>query len=924
MKKSLLLFIAIFTFVINGFSQDNSWKKSDKSFISEDSKLPRDTKLKEFLVYDLSLSAIKSKLLASPKRTATAVSNVIVSFPNPQGEMQSFKMYEASTLEAEIAKKHSEIQTYVGKCIEDPTATITITTTIFGLHAVTQSGVNGTSYIDPYTKDLATYVVYSKINTISTKDRICSTIEEKRLEEESDENQTLSRASNGLFKTYRLAMACTKQYGSFHVAAAGLTTAAPLAQRKSAVLAAMVITVARINSVYERDNSITLVLINNNTDIINVNLTAAEIAAGTPNPNLDDANLAPGYTLLNGNQAYVDGIIGFANYDFGHIASTGGGGVARNGICTSIKAEGVTGTNSPVGDTYDIDYVAHEMGHQLSGSHTFNSEAGSCGGGNRATSSSYEPGSGTTIMAYAGICSPENVQSNSDAYFHARSLIQINNDINGLVNPASNCAASVPNGNTAPVIVPMAASVIPKGTAFKLTGVVTDVDNPSGDKLTYCWEQYNLGSVSELPNATKTAGPNFRSFSPKVSPTRYFPALASVMSNTLVTTWEAIPNVSRTMSFSLVVRDNGGPLGGQTQRATKSVQFVGTAGPFKVTSQAALVGWAQNSAQTVTWDVAGTDANGINTTNVNILLSTDGGLTFPITLASNTANDGSEGITAPNLYSQNCRIMIEAVGNVYFAVNTFPFYIGYSVVNACNNYTGNTTVDNVFPFALNDGSASYTIKKFVVPATNVSDVNLTINATHPNIQNLKIEMLKQGGSLNTIFSQVCPSVANMNIKFDSQAPAFACANSTTGTYALPVGSLNVYNGNVPAGLWQIAFRDLVAGESGTINSVDLEICSLTITQLPPVVVANEYFAFQNLSIAPNPSNGNFTVKFDSGTNNKINIAVNDIRGRIVFEKEYQNAGFFSENLELNNMQKGIYLVTIKDGEKQIVKKIVVE
>ena len=913
MKKILLplLFATIFSSSI--FAQSNFWNKNNNQTFVESAKLARETQVKEFLIYDLDLATIKTKLAMSPTRSATAVSNVILSFPNSQGEMQSFKMYEASTLESQIAAANPQIQTYVGKCIEDPTATITITTTIFGFHAITHSGLNGTTYIDPYTKDLQSYIVYNKSNTSNSRIRSCG-VKANLVSNEPEDNQNFQRANNSVFKTYRLAMACTYEYGRFQYLAANFTDASTnYAGKKAAVLAAIVITVARVNSVYEKDNSLTMVLINNNTDIINVQPIPVSTTANPTIP-LDDTNTDD--ALLNNIQAYIDGKITFENYDIGHVASTGGGGVANLGcVCTPNKARGVTGSPAPVGDPYDIDYVAHEMGHQFGGEHTFNSESNSCGGGNRTPSSSYEPGSGTTIQAYAGICSPDNIQGNSDAYFHTRSLVQIFNQINGAT---TNCAAAQPSGNTPPVITAMPTSLLPIGTAFALTAVATDADNPSGNQLTYCWEQFDFGSASVLPNATKTSGPNFRSFSPAVSPTRYFPEITKVLAGNLVTAWEAIPNVGRNMRFSVIVRDNGGPLGGQTERATKLIQFVAAAGPFKVTSQAALEGWAQNSQQIVTWDVAGTNANGINTANVNIKISIDGGTTFTMLLA-NTPNDGSAMVTAPNVVSQTCRILVEAVGNIYYAINKFPFYIGYSVSNSCTNYTGNTTADNVFPFSLADGATTLTIKKFIVPATNVNDVNLTLNITHPNLQNLKVDLLKPASPLLSIYNQQCPGNANMNIEFDSQSPTFACTNPTSGTYALPVGTLNELNGATAAGLWQIGFRDMVVGEVGTVNSIDLEICSLTVSLL-----GSENFNFENFGLYPNPNNGQFNLKFDSTSNNNISVNICDIQGRSVFEKSFVSTGLFNENIEFSNTQKGIYLVKIKDGEKQIVKKIVVE
>ena len=877
----------------NSFSQSSFWTKTNSSQVTSEL-VARDSHPNEFLVYSLNLDRLKAKLALAPSRNFIGQeSNLIVDFPNPQGEMQHYRIYEASVLHPELAARHPEIQSYVGKGIEDKTATIRFSVTLFGLHTMTFSGVNGTSYIDTYTKDLKNYMVYSRSQLTTTRGFSCGVVDHASdLDPTLPDNPEVFRANNSLFKTYRLALACTIEYAAFHVNAAGVS-GGTLVQKKAAVLAAMTVTMTRVNGVYERDMSVTMQMVPNEESIINIT-----------SDSYDDSNT--NNILLSQNQTQVDAIIGAANYDIGHVCSTGGGGVASLGcVCTSIKAQGVTGSPAPVGDPYDIDYVAHEMGHQFGGSHTFNSVAGSCSG-NRTTTSAFEPGSGTTIMAYAGICSPEDVQLHSDAYFHARTLIQMI----ALVNGTANCAAAVSNNNTPPVVSAGSNYTIPYGTAFALTGSATDVDN---DALTYCWEQYNFSSSTVLATSTTTSGPNFRSFNPTTSPKRYFPAFSNILANNLTSTWEVVPSVPRVLTFSLVVRDNRSPLGGQTERATTTVT-IANVGPFKVTSQSTATAWAQNSTQTITWDVAGTDANNINVSLVNIKLSTDGGVTFPYLLAENTPNDGNETITVPNVVSQNCRVLVEAVGNVFYAVNSKPFYIGYQIINSCTTYNYAT------PFNLTDGSNSYTVKSINVPtAGTISDVNITINATHPNLQNLVIGVIRPGGTLASIFNQQCTGSANMNVVFDAQGTVLSCASPTTGSYLPPTGfNLDTFNGNSQQGNWQFGFKDIVAGNAGSINSIALEVCSQSV-----ILLGTEAFGFENVALYPNPNNGKFTVQFDSGTNSKIGITIQDLRGRKIYEQTYSNSGLFSQEFELKEAQAGVYLVSITNGDKKMVKRMVV-
>ena len=893
MKKLLLLLVVLFSHPF-AFSQNSIWKKISSDEVTTPL-LTRRSQPTEFLLYELNMEVLKAKLATAPSRNIDGEqTNVVVAFPNPQGELQNFRIFEASIMHPELASRHPEIQSYVGLGVEDKTAMIRFSTTIFGLHTMTFSGKDGTSYIDPYSTDLKNYMVYNRSSLTGDVNFTCGVQEGgPDLLTEDSHLLPLFRADDSTFRTYRLALACTVEYAAFHVNAAGVG-GGTIAQRKAAVLAAMNVTMTRVNGVFERDMSLTMQIIPNNDVLINITSDSYD------NNNTNNV-------LLDQNQTQIDNLIGTANYDIGHVCSTGGGGVAQlGGVCSPTgKARGVTGSFSPVGDPYDIDFVAHEIGHQYGANHTFNSDQGGCGGNNRSNTSAFEPGSGSTIMAYAGLCAPHDVQNNSDAYFHARSLIQMFNLITG----SGNCGVPVSNGNGAPVISAPGNFTIPFGTAFVLTGSATDPDN---DALTYCWEQYNFQISTQPPVATSISGPNFRSRNPSASPSRFFPVFSSVLANNLTPTWEVIPNVARTMTFSLVVRDNGSPLGSQTDRVTMTVAFANT-GPFRVTSQSTPTAWAQNSTQTVTWDVAGTTANGINTAFVNIKLSTDGGLTFPFVLAQNTPNDGSEDIIAPDVVSQNCRILIEAVGNIYYAVNARAFNIGYRIENICNTYSVTT------PFNLPDGSTSYTVRQINVPtAGTISDVNFTINATHPNLQNLQMAIIRPGGALTTYFNQECAGSANMNVTFDQQGGTLTCASPTDGTYKPTNLNLDTFSGFGQQGNWQFGFRDIVAGSSGSINSIALEVCSQTL-----ILLANNAFEFEGFKLYPNPNDANFTIEFNTNSSNKIGIIVHDISGRVIFDKSYTNTGLFSQSVKLDKAQSGVYLVSISDGENKMVKRIVV-
>ncbi len=567
---------------------------------------------------------------------------LIIELPMPNGEFQKFSVLQSPIMQEELARNYPQIKTFRGQGIDDPSASLRFDYTEKGFHAMIMSSQSSSVFIDPYsTEDAEHYISYYKKDFKTDKQFLCLVDEQDDPKKEQQIEQQANLRFDGNLHTYRLAMACTGEYASFH----GGTTAG--------AMSGITTTVNRVNLVYERDLSTRFELIANNDDIIYLN--------GNTDPySNNNAN-----ALINENQSNIDNVIGSSNYDVGHVVSTGGGGLAGLGVICSNgnKARGITGSGAPIGDPFDIDYVAHEIGHQFGGSHTFNGSDGSCGG-NRSASSAYEPGSGTTIQAYAGICSGDNTQSNSDDHFHMRSLLQMTDEIN-----STSCEQLTATGNSAPVSNAGSNYVIPVSTPFTLFGSASDAD---GDAVSYCWEQYDLGPAGN-PNNPSGDAPIFRSFSPTSSPDRTCPQISDIINNTQ-TTGEILPSYARTMHFRLVVRDNNSA-GGCYDWDEMEVDVSDSAGPFLVTSPNTVVGWQGNSSQTITWDVANTNAAPVSCSQVDILLSTDGGLTYPITLASNVSNDGSHSIISPNIPTTTARVKVVCSDNIFFDISNTNFNI---------------------------------------------------------------------------------------------------------------------------------------------------------------------------------------------------------------------------------------------------------
>lgn len=623
------------------------------------------------------------KLLPSEQKITNRNFTPVLDIPMPNGTMARFHVWESAAMEPALAAANPSIKTYTGQGIDDPTATIKIDWTEFGFHAMILSSVTGSVFIDPYDqKTVTNYVSYYKADfTKKGTYRELAPIKNPQLASRGAAELATGVCVGSQLRTYRLAVACTHEYA---IAATGQPNPT-VAQ----ALAKIVTTANRVNGVYEKELSVRMVLVAAENSIIFVD-SIADPFTGNDDPG----------TLINESQTVIDANILSANYDIGHTFSTGGGGLAYLGVvCTSgQKGRGITGSTNPVGDAYDIDYVAHEIGHQFGGNHTFNSIAGACDG-NGASNANAEPGSGSTIMAYAGICGSDNLQNNSNAQFHAVSFNEITAlSVNGSIN---SCAAIIATGNTPPVVTAGADYVIPKSTPFVLSGGGTDAN---GDALTFSWEQMNVGGSFGAWNTPADNAPIFRSFAPKSTPVRYFPQLSDVINNT-TTKGEILPSYARTLNFRLTARDNRAG-GGGVCFDEANITVSGTAGPFVVTyPDAAGITWYVNDFKTITWNPSGTAAAPINCSNVKIELSTDGGNSFPVVLIASTPNDGSAEIQVPANITATARIRISAVGNVFYDLSNTNFSIQ-------NSPTADYTFNSPEPVSIcgNTGSASAIIK----------------------------------------------------------------------------------------------------------------------------------------------------------------------------------------------------------------------
>jgi subtilisin-like proprotein convertase family protein len=737
MKKFCLLLTVFSVLLTTTMAQTNRyWADFEKSALPATTGRVHDFAT-TFRLLSLDTEIFRSQL---PRQGAPAVR---MQLPLPEGGLADVWVKNDPVMAPGLAMQFPEMQTYRLWSADGGHISGRMGWTAEGFHATLRSP-EGMVYIDPYlSTDSRYYTVYDVRTNLQAADWAsfeCGVTGEEvssddvyREEAAHDHSQGTARFGGPpvLQRKYRLAMACTGEFSQFH----GGTV--------ETALAAIVVIVNRLNEVFEAELAIRVELIASNASIIFLD------AANDPYTNTTES-------MLSQNPGVLNNLIGFNNYDIGHVISTGpsvGQGVASlRGVCGFSKGAATSTRQSPQNDPFTINIVAHEMGHQFGANHTMSS----CQNVNPGTA--YEPGGGTTIMAYAGICpAGNNLQTNSDPYYHASSIESIIEHTR--LGGGNTCAERIAVGNTEPTVeIPLEDGFyIPISTPFELTATADDLEDAAA--LTYCWEQFDKQEgVETLPGSPTGNVPIFRTFLPIAAPNRVFPRLSRIINNTSDVS-EVLPTYSRNMTFRCTVRDNHPGAGGT---AWDEVAFLATetAGPFLVTAPNTTgIVWRSGDYRQVSWNVANTDNELVNCRLVNIRLSVDGGLTYPYMLLQETPNNGSAFVTVPQVSSNQARIRVEAADNIFFDISNANFSIqpanqpGFTVSSdvvyqeLCipNSTTFNFETASVLDYA---GQLTFSVVEQGLPANLIAGFdNAVVAAGGSTTLNVNLENVRFSGLL---------------------------------------------------------------------------------------------------------------------------------------------------------------------------------
>ena len=853
MKKTILPVLLCFCITFINGQTKTYWHIISESGAGKEKDLwANKFKPANYKLLQLDEAALKTELIAAPleKNIAAVNSDKIISVPNAEGEIEQFSVVESPVMEPGLAAKYPSIKTYIGQGIDNPGSVIRFVMSPSGFNATVSSVNQPGYYINLLEKTSSTYAV----NARNEKDPVMSfkcKLDETSLNAVSatgmeDKTTLKGNADDGKLRKFRLALSVNGEYAQFFLNGSEADTAA----MKAKVMDNLVACLLRANQVYERDFGIRMVYVERQDTLIFIN------AATDP--------YSSSYTeWSNQLQNTCTSYIGEDNYDIGHALIKVGSVMDNYGsagcvgcVCkNAVKGSGYSSYDNPGLLNYMvIDYWTHEMAHQFGSTHsfTFSSEPGS--------QSQIEPGSGSTIMGYAGITGSTDVQKHSDDLFSTVNISQNTSYIKSDTGGAA-CAVVIETGNNTPVADAGADYIIPKSTPFVLTGACADAD--ASDVLSCVWEQVDLGTeFKTFPKTRYNTGPAFRTFNYTNSPLRYFPNLTTILSGLLFNKWEALPEVARKLNFRYTVRDNH--TGGGNNNSDDMVVTVDeNSGPFTVTAQNGLNAseWLTGTSETITWNVAKTNKAPVNCSNVNILLSTDGGNTFTIVLVTNTPNDGEAEITVPVVNTDNARIKIEAVNNIFFDISNADFKIT---------------------------SVLLPVKWLSFTAQKLNNYSVAINwSTTNELQNSHYELERSADAIN--FNKIA----------------------------------TVNAGNAPSKIQEYNFTDYKATAGANyyrIKQVDADGKS-SYSVIAKVIIQSDAFTW---SVLPNPAKDATVFLTRKALSNAV-IILSNAAGKEVYRiKNPVISAGQQIIIPLNNLSAGMYILTVKSNENIQSQKIIVQ
>ena len=762
------------------------------------------------------LDALIGKGLESFQGTFT------IELPSPDGGYNRFEFRSAGTMSPGLAKKFPNIRAFSGRSLDKGASSAQMEVTPAGV-SVQVLGSGERWMIDPSDQSDT-----SKVKSYFARDAKRSKTpfqcgvsghthkadflnKNKFKSRPSLEKQATrqSRSRGAELRTYRLAVATTGEYSEYH------------GDSVEDSLSSVVKVVNRVNGIFNSEVSVGFELVENNDEII---FTDAE--TDPFEGNLDDE------ILIEESQSVIDDVIGTENYDLGHTFGGGGSGLAGTGPCREgYKASGVTGGTE--GDVFAVDYVAHEIGHQFSMSHTFNTNSDACLK-NRTGTAAFEPGAGTTIMAYSGLCSPDNIAqqhlqgNNSDPMFHSYSFEQAADYV---ADAGAACGVVTDTGNAPPNVYAGKQYTVPASTPLYIEGTATDSND---DSVTYSWEQRDLGPAAGLTTPDDGAIPLFRTYAPVTSAGRFLPQLETVISGDFDNT-EKMPRKARTMSFALTARDDAG---GRNSDTTKIQVIAEPYGGRTFSVAEPDLGGSLGKLGTVRWNVGETSKAPISASQVELYLSTDGGKSFPDTPFATTANDGYARVEFPSgVQTDAARIMVKGRNNIFFDVSDANFSLNSSSAatpevpaptNVSGVSAGETGIDIGFTPGAGGSVNYYDAVCLGEPSLSAVSGSKSPSADFDSSESVVSSIRLEGqGTVSSAGLSVAVNITHGfrgDVVLKLTAPSGATINLKDYTYDPATDVVETYvlkgpSGEAFAGNWQLEVSDGYEDSfNGTLNS----------------------------------------------------------------------------------------------------------